>query len=706
MLREESVASGLVLGIPSLQHSITVSGQHSGMKKFTINHLTSPQKQKRNGDDDVRSYFSSPRYENLRKTLFKTQSLVGAAMKRGHHDFRLPWGIPLNRRRSVSERNIKRGRKCSYQSMRPFNEKNGSQYHTVVRQPHTRHSSPHSTPRFSSPARKTSQCSSSRSLRSKTLSVHAQDVDFLIGADASPYSSPASSSHRGKCFAFPFDFPAITQKEGSERAHSNSSTKNSTEFFADGEFNCFHNTDHLLSIPEIDAIDSVGHYQALLIQTDKEDFVLATPEYEEDSPSRPGLLCRPCRNSMHMPCEIEKLQLQAVVDHEHGKPQVQLIVTRKVPVLGWVILLVTLIASSSTGPLEARLDFPPLLLNFWRRTCSGAMFFPFAMKAFLKPTVRELFLETETLFPFGMALLGMTVCNTFFYTALMYLAIPLCSLFENSVPLVLVGVRLFTGQAISWMEGIGTITAMCGAAIVSADALKFEASSATGTASYIHGSVCAFLAAIGMAIYLTFAKQIRPTLDITLLNFAVCIVTPVASLVLEVLFYQSDFGPFPQLPTKSRIGVLFGYLFKPDLFFAQLGTSFIMDIIASQGALAVLCYFEALLVSVVLLTQPVVVILLDLVLGVSSFPSTMTLIGCTVVMLGCGFVVISSSGEHIEVIDASSLIDAENHSLEHKRCSRAGLRSSHSASSLRAGKLETTTTKKYFSEHNLCHLNK
>jgi len=256
------------------------------------------------------------------------------------------------------------------------------------------------------------------------------------------------------------------------------------------------------------------------------------------------------------------------------------------------------------------------------------------------------------------------------------------------------------------MEGIGTIIAMCGAAIVSVDALKSGSSSETGTTSYIHGSVCALTAAIGMAVYLTYAKKIRPTLDITLLNFAVCIVTPLASLILEVLFYQSDFGPFAQLPTKSRVGALFGYLLKPDLFIAQLGTSFIMDIVASQGALAVLCYFEALLVSVVLLTQPVVVILLDLVLGVSSFPSTMTLIGCTVVMLGCGFVVISSSGEHIEVIDASSLIDAENHSLEHKRCSRAGLRSSHSASSLSAWKLETTTTKNYFSEHNLCHLNK
>ncbi|CAM9543796.1 unnamed protein product, partial [Heterosigma akashiwo] len=59
-----------------------------------------------------------------------------------------------------------------------------------------------------------------------------------------------------------------------------------------------------------------------------------------------------------------------------------------------------------------------------------------------------------------------------------------------------------------------------------------------------------------------------------------------------------------ELPATSIIGVLFGYILVPKLLLAQVGTSIIMDVIAQQGAIAVLRYFEALLVSIVLLLQP------------------------------------------------------------------------------------------------------
>jgi len=82
----------------------------------------------------------------------------------------------------------------------------------------------------------------------------------------------------------------------------------------------------------------------------------------------------------------------------------------------------------------------------------------------------------------------------------------------------------------------------------------------------------------------------------------------------------------------------------------------VLDIISQQGALAVLRYFSALVVSVVLLTQPVVVIFLDLLLGVGSFPDVLTLFGCVIVMTGCGLVLVSNAGVQRQTFDASAML--------------------------------------------------
>lgn len=140
-------------------------------------------------------------------------------------------------------------------------------------------------------------------------------------------------------------------------------------------------------------------------------------------------------------------------------------------------------------------------------------------------------------------------------------------------------------------------------------------------------------------------------------SFVVCLLTPIATLVLELIWFRSDFGPYEELPATSIIGVLFGYILVPKLLLAQVGTSIIMDVIAQQGAIAVLRYFEALLVSIVLLLQPVVVIGLDLALGVGAPPDGLTLFGCGVVITGCACVLLSNTlGEKIEKIDASEVI--------------------------------------------------
>mmetsp|Transcript_19009 Transcript_19009/g.24558 ORF Transcript_19009/g.24558 Transcript_19009/m.24558 type:complete len:456 (+) Transcript_19009:379-1746(+) len=356
--------------------------------------------------------------------------------------------------------------------------------------------------------------------------------------------------------------------------------------------------------------------------------------------------------------------------------------TQSVPLMGWILLLVTLISDSAVAPFAKSLQYPPLLLNAWRRSCSAAMFFPFAALSLTNPDMRKKLFTVEALKPVALSLLGMTICNQFFYLSMLYLAPPLATMFLNISPLFLVVAKLGKGRQISYLEVFGTMFALGGAAIVGISQLDGIEAVKTGTTDFNKGTVFAVIGALGLAIYLEYGKDMRSFMTIPTFHFVFNVTSFFITVAVEIALYKPDFEPYDSLPTKSIFGTLFGYLLVPRLFLLQVAVSFILDVIALQGTLAVLKYFEALLVSVVLLASPIVVILLDLVLRVSDPPDATTLFGCAVVMVGCALVVVYSNADQPQQVEvtqfngstllqqqAAKLTDSKHHELNLKEVS-------------------------------------
>mmetsp|Transcript_21371 Transcript_21371/g.27629 ORF Transcript_21371/g.27629 Transcript_21371/m.27629 type:complete len:913 (-) Transcript_21371:111-2849(-) len=385
------------------------------------------------------------------------------------------------------------------------------------------------------------------------------------------------------------------------------------------------------------------------------NYVVAAPRIEDDETGLFSCRCRTDTVPIYVPSDIEEIKIQTILEVEEEammkEPAIQVVITRKVPLIGWILLPIVLTTSAASGPLSKFLPVPILLANFWRKILSMIMIFPLAFKAFFVPEVRLKIFKPDVLKDLLLAVFGKCLCNTTFYIAMMYMAIPLVGLFQNTVPVLLLGLKLVQKEPISLMEGTGAAVAFGGTVVVGIDSLDSNTSSAGG--NFWIGSAFSLLSAIGLAIYLIYAKKTRPNVDIFILNFVMCITTPLSSLLVQIFVFPETLQPLDVVPVSSIAGTLFGFLLVPSLFIVSCTISLCTDVISSTGALAVMKYFDPLFISIAFLSTPVISIVLDLVLGVSGLPDAITLFGCFLVMTGCGIVIKASSGSKTETIDTT-----------------------------------------------------
>jgi len=431
-----------------------------------------------------------------------------------------------------------------------------------------------------------------------------------------------------------------------------------------------------VSVPFEQKGEKLNEHEAFLIEVpgenenDSSEFVLAVPQKEEEEGAHVAsigeCLQAPAAN---LPSDIVQLRLETEVIEEIPEPLITAKVTRQVPIVGWFILMVALCSNSATGPLEDTFPFPKLLLAFWRQTATTVMFVPFALKALMVPEVRQNMREWSTLKYMLLANMGSAVTNTFFYLALMFTGIPQAALFSSTTPLILVFVKVVTKERIEFMEGLGALVGVCGAALVSMDSSGSSSSSADSrsTVENLFGMGLAFIAACGTAAYFYFAKHVRHKVDIFVLSFVGNIIMSICTLLVMLLILPDNLQPSEYLPYTSLPGILFGYFTKWELLRAQFMVSFILDMLSGQGSLAALKYLDPLVVTVVMLTMPLVATAEGLMMGIGSIPGGLTILGGSIVVVGTGFIVHSSSKPKTEVVDASETIDQKITEKEEKR---------------------------------------
>jgi drug/metabolite transporter (DMT)-like permease len=151
-------------------------------------------------------------------------------------------------------------------------------------------------------------------------------------------------------------------------------------------------------------------------------------------------------------------------------------------------------------------------------------------------------------------------------------------------------------------------------------------------------------------LYLVSAKKLRAEVDVTVLMCGIFFVSvllhfPVFSLL------GTDFE-FSRDPT---IG-LFGWL-DASRFLSETYVVIVCTLVGTLGYVAVMKYFDPIVVSVVMLVEPTIANLMGVAAGVDALPGVLTVIGSLLVVAGTLLVIVSNSS-HIDTINATAAMTA------------------------------------------------
>merc|ERR1719203_139360 len=90
----------------------------------------------------------------------------------------------------------------------------------------------------------------------------------------------------------------------------------------------------------------------------------------------------------------------------------------------------------------------------------------------------------------------------------------------------------------------------------------------------------------------------------------------------------------------------------------------VVNLIGTIGYISVLKYFDSIVVSVIMLMEPVVGVFIGHWVGVESLPAAQTWIGSAIVTFGSGLVVYSGSTK-TESIDATNAVRPRSDTIDH-----------------------------------------
>lgn len=394
---------------------------------------------------------------------------------------------------------------------------------------------------------------------------------------------------------------------------------------------------------------------------ESQQFVLAVPGNESDL-KRSSLL----RRLSSLPTDVRGIAVETV-EHRNGVMELQIRVERRVPVVGYVLLLLSLLTISSLGPaLDMQTGVDPFLKLFWRSTASVLVFLPFAIWSIIEDGAPRL--TTRTMFLFLSCALSYSLFMMTFLWALNHTSISHAYIFNNSHSLLMVFGRLLLGQYVSQYEGLGTGIGIIGGTIATLDQVPHTGAASANIADVsLAGDLVALLGAVGGAFYLITAKKLRTEVDVSVLLTGVFLVSallhfPIFSL-LEIPF---------EFSLDDTVG-LFGWA-TPARIATEAYIVIVCTLVGTLGYLSVMKYFDPIVVSVVMLMEPIIASVLGVAAGVDHVPGLVTIAGSTLIIVGTALVIVSNASR-TESIDATEAVSTTSAALPKSLTStHAGLR--------------------------------
>jgi drug/metabolite transporter (DMT)-like permease len=345
--------------------------------------------------------------------------------------------------------------------------------------------------------------------------------------------------------------------------------------------------------------------------------------------------------------------------------RLDLVVKRQVPLIGYVILITGLWALSSVG---VALNWQghavsPLLKTYWRLVATALVLLPMAWHS---TRASGMPLQQLTSATQWMLLIVCAACYAFM-TAAFVVALDLTTVVNAFVlsdlaPLFLILGRWIMGLPVLYTEGLGAAIGFLGGTVCALDQsssssmdlnMTGEIVSTSSRQTHPHaltGDLLAFLASAATVIYLLIAKKLRPHVDLFMFMF---LLMSIASLFM--LAYMILAGEDIRLSDDPNFG-LWGWIrLTPDRLPLELYLAVVCNVLGTTGYVAVMKYFEPVVVSTVMLMEPVLGALMGVAAGLDPLPGLQTWIGDGVVTVGI-VLVVWSGAKTTETIDATEAL--------------------------------------------------
>ncbi|EEY61338.1 Drug/Metabolite Transporter (DMT) Superfamily [Phytophthora infestans T30-4] len=393
------------------------------------------------------------------------------------------------------------------------------------------------------------------------------------------------------------------------------------------------------------------------------EYLLAVPgkhelDYEEDEASisaslvTPRATLTPLHKATILPSDITQIQLNTRGFEDNL--EVTVVVKRKAPIIGYMLLMSSLFTISSVGVALDEMDdvVTPEIRIFWRNMATSMVTFPFALTILLRGKDEPHGSNWKELVP---SVLVAGVAYAYFVgsfvVALSMTSVGHATLFNNAHSVLLVFWKIMQRKPVAALEALGAAIGVVGGGITTMDTTDGGPNIVSATAA---GDLVALSGAAGGAIYFTLAKKVRPHMH--LLVF-LCGLTATSAMTL--LCYMLASGQELSLSTDPYDGV-FGWL-TPSVnrLLVVLYLVFICDCIGTMGYIGVMKYFDPIVVSIVCLMEPIVATAQGIVMGVDVVPGPFTFIGAALV-IGGTCLVLSSQSRKTEKVDATEAVLASD----------------------------------------------
>ena len=356
-----------------------------------------------------------------------------------------------------------------------------------------------------------------------------------------------------------------------------------------------------------------------------------------------------------------------------------------VPLWSYVALGVAVIAMSSGGVWFALLpDTPPILKAGWRLLATAVLQLPGFARDYHRASA-ETRLRWRGELPLLLSVGAFALAPHFalWSWSIEHTSLTHSLLFVSATPLVLVvwyamrwaaarpsslciprqAVGAITGTAATsvsttalpptFLELFGTAVGFAAAALLAAEAGSGAPSDPGATPGYAEpaaslvGDGAALLGAVVVAIYLVVGRRLRAWMPVFLYACPVTGAAGVAACAVSMAF-----EPGAQLEGLEA-GSLFGWLGSWHRFGITLGAALGPGILGHTLVNLTLIHINPLIVSVMMLLEPVSGSLIGYAVGVQGVPGTMTLLAGPVLLVGAALVTLGARGE-----DGQSIGDA------------------------------------------------